>query len=80
VEDPTAKDALTGELGDGDPIDVVEIGAQAHATGAVRAVKVLGALAMIDQGETDWKVIAIDTADPLAASIHCPSLHGAFAQ
>jgi inorganic pyrophosphatase len=32
---------------------------------------VLGALAMIDQGETDWKVIAIDTADPKAATINC---------
>ena len=25
-------------------------------------IKVLGALGMIDQGETDWKVIAIGTA------------------
>ena len=30
-------------------------------------VKVLGVLAMIDDGETDWKVIAIDVKDPEAS-------------
>merc|ERR1712046_189719 len=29
-------------------------------------VKVLGILAMVDDGETDWKVIVIDINDPLA--------------
>ncbi|GLG99078.1 Inorganic pyrophosphatase, partial [Gryllus bimaculatus] len=28
--------------------------------------QVLGALALIDQGESDWKIITIDTSDPLA--------------
>jgi inorganic pyrophosphatase len=32
-------------------------------------VKLLGALALIDEGETDWKVLAIDIDDPLAAEI-----------
>jgi inorganic pyrophosphatase len=32
-------------------------------------VKVLGAVALIDEGETDWKVLAIDVEDPLAAEI-----------
>lgn len=27
-------------------------------------MKVLGTLALIDEGETDWKVIVINTADP----------------
>jgi nucleosome-remodeling factor subunit len=33
-------------------------------------VKVLGILAMLDEGETDWKVIAIDVRDPLAANLN----------
>lgn len=31
-------------------------------------MKVLGILAMIDEGETDWKVIAINVDDPDAAN------------
>lgn len=30
-------------------------------------MKVLGTLALIDEGETDWKVIAINVEDPEAA-------------
>lgn len=29
-------------------------------------VKVLGTLALIDEGETDWKIIAINIEDPEA--------------
>ena len=32
-------------------------------------VKVLGILAMVDDGELDWKVIVIDASDPLAAKL-----------
>ena len=32
--------------------------------------QVLGILAMIDEGETDWKVIAINTADPLSVLLN----------
>ena len=53
-------------FGDNDPIDVVEIGSKALAMGTVAEVKPLGVLAMIDDGELDWKVIAIATDDELA--------------
>lgn len=53
-------------FGDDDPIDVVEIGSKALAMGTVTEVKPLGVLAMIDDGELDWKVIAIATDDELA--------------
>jgi len=53
-------------FGDNDPIDVVEIGSKAIAMGSVCEVKPLGVLAMIDDGELDWKVIAIATDDELA--------------
>ena len=39
-------------------------------------VKVLGTLAMIDDGETDWKLIVIDVSDPLAGEVrHDGSYH-----
>ncbi|RLO09838.1 hypothetical protein DYB28_004650, partial [Aphanomyces astaci] len=57
-------------LGDNDPIDVCEIGSRVAAVGDVYPVKVLGVLGMIDDGETDWKVIAIATDDPLANKLH----------
>eukprot|EP01059_Diplonema_ambulator_P001687 TRINITY_DN11429_c0_g1_i4.p1 TRINITY_DN11429_c0_g1~~TRINITY_DN11429_c0_g1_i4.p1 ORF type:complete len:395 (+),score=133.13 TRINITY_DN11429_c0_g1_i4:58-1242(+) len=52
--------------GDNDPIDVIEIGTQQLQTGSVTPIKVLGILGMIDDGEMDWKVIAISITDPLA--------------
>ena len=39
-------------------------------TGDVLPVKILGAIALIDEGETDWKLIAIDTRDPMADELH----------
>ena len=51
--------------GDNDPLDVVEIGTTQLTPGAVVKVKVLGVFAMIDDGETDWKVRA--TTQPGAA-------------
>lgn len=41
---------------------------QVCSRGEVIKVKVLGTLALIDEGETDWKVIVINTDDPDAAN------------
>jgi inorganic pyrophosphatase len=65
-EDPDVTPADTGCPGDNDPIDCVEIGATQLRVGAVAAVKVLGLLGLIDDGETDWKIIAISISDPMA--------------
>ncbi|EYB89441.1 hypothetical protein Y032_0232g3059 [Ancylostoma ceylanicum] len=65
-EDPNHVVPETGAKGDNDPIDVVDIGSKVQKRGAVIQVKVLGTLALIDEGETDWKLIAIDVTDPLA--------------
>lgn len=81
-EDPNHKDETTGCNGDNDPIDVCEIGSAVHKRGSVITVKALGAMALIDEGEADWKIIAIDVNDPLAAKLndvddvraHCPGL------
>ena len=50
-----------------DPIDVVEIGSKSLDMGSVTEVKPLGVIAMIDDGELDWKVLAVAVDDPLAA-------------
>ncbi|XP_077088423.1 inorganic pyrophosphatase 2, mitochondrial isoform X3 [Siphateles boraxobius] len=43
---------------------------QVCVPGQVIQVKVLGILALIDEGETDWKVIAINIEDPDASSLN----------
>jgi len=65
-EDPNVKHPELGCFGDDDPIDVVEIGGSALEMGSVKEVKPLGVLAMIDDGELDWKVVAVAVDDPLA--------------
>jgi len=71
-EDPNVKgDAdVGGAFGDDDPVDVVEIGAASLSMGSFTPVKVLGCLSMIDDGELDWKIIAINSADEHAAAIN----------
>ncbi|KAM3831415.1 inorganic pyrophosphatase 2, mitochondrial isoform 2-T2 [Vipera latastei] len=69
-EDPRHTDGDTGCCGDNDPIDVCEIGAQVRTLGEVVKVKALGIIGLIDEGETDWKVIAISVDDPHAEKIH----------
>ncbi|XP_054845951.1 inorganic pyrophosphatase 2, mitochondrial isoform X2 [Eublepharis macularius] len=69
-EDPHHKDLNTGCYGDNDPIDVCEIGSQVRSLGEVVQVKVLGLLGLIDEGESDWKIIAIGVDDPESQTIH----------
>jgi len=69
-EDPSDVHATIGAKGDGDPLDVVEIGSKVLSTGMVVAVKPLGALALIDDGELDWKIIAVNMEDPIGAELH----------
>ena len=69
-EDPNHEHPVLKVLGDNDPIDVVEIGSEALASGSVTPVKALGVIAMIDDGELDWKVVAIAESDPLASSMN----------
>merc|ERR1712205_56979 len=66
-EDPAHANAeVEGMFGDNDPVDIVEIGSKVHPMGTVVKVKALGCLAMIDDGELDWKVVAIDASDEKA--------------
>jgi len=69
-EDPQVKDEHTGAGGDDDPVDIIEVGTVAHPFGSVIKVKPLGVLGMIDEGEMDWKVVGISTADPMTDVVH----------
>jgi len=69
-EDPKFKDHNTKSFGDGDPIDACEIGSLKPKIGDVIEVKVLGIWGMIDDGQTDWKVVCINVKDPLAPQIN----------
>eukprot|EP01132_Coremiostelium_polycephalum_P004086 gene4086-5114_t len=69
-ENPSHVDPDTKCKGDNDPIDACEIGSAQGVSGEFKQVKVLGVWAMIDAGETDWKVLCIDVNDPLASQIN----------
>jgi len=69
-ENPGVVHPDTKAKGDNDPIDAVELSEQPAKTGEVRTVKILGTYAMIDEGETDWKVLCIDVNNPLAAKLN----------
>lgn len=69
-EDPAHVSPATRYNGDGDPLDVCEIGGSIGHIGEVKQVKVLGCFALIDEDETDWKILAIDIKDPIASSLN----------
>ncbi|KAK8004802.1 inorganic pyrophosphatase [Apiospora arundinis] len=69
-ENPNVKHNFTGFPGDNDPIDLFDIGEDMGFVGQVKQVKVLGGLAIADGDETDWKMIGIDTRDPLASVVN----------
>ncbi|KAM7207044.1 Inorganic pyrophosphatase [Rhypophila sp. PSN 637] len=69
-EDPNVVHPETKAKGDNDPLDVCEIGELVGYTGQVKQVKVLGVMALLDEEETDWKVIVIDVNDPLASKLN----------
>nr|DAD22437.1 TPA_asm: hypothetical protein HUJ06_023900 [Nelumbo nucifera] len=70
-EDPSfANLEIEGALGDNDPVDVVEIGESRGKIGQILKVKPLAALAMIDEGELDWKIVAISLDDPRASLVN----------
>ena len=78
-EDPAHVTPATNAKGDNDPLDVCEVGKADGKTGQIKQVKILGTWAMIDDGETDWKILVIDVNDPKAADIHdADSLEAAY--
>lgn len=62
-EDPNIADPDTGLGGDNDPIDVLQLNSKPCRRGSVQRVRVLGALALVDSGETDWKLLVVNVDD-----------------
>ena len=58
-EDPTIPHPDTGFGGDNDPIDVLQINDEPCVQGEIMPVRVLGTLALIDDDETDWKLVVV---------------------
>ncbi|GAA99158.1 uncharacterized protein L969DRAFT_95064 [Mixia osmundae IAM 14324] len=69
-EDPAHTHPETKAKGDNDPLDVCEIGEAVGYPGQVKQVKALGVMALLDEGETDWKILVIDVNDPLASKLN----------
>jgi inorganic pyrophosphatase len=69
-EDPNVVHQETKAKGDNDPLDVCEIGELVNKPGEVIQVKVLGVMALLDEGETDWKIMVINVNDPLAPKLN----------
>lgn len=58
-EDPRYIEEQTGFAGDNDPLDVVDFGTKVCSPGEVYEVRPIGALAMVDGGEMDWKIVVV---------------------
>lgn len=71
-EDPAEAHAGSDVLGDNDPVDALELSGVVRSTCDVLPVKVVGALALVDDGELDWKILTIDASDERAAHINGP--------
>jgi len=71
-ENPSFHDERTNAKGDNDPVDVCDISSTVKSTGTVIQVKILGTYAMLDAGETDWKIIVIDVTDENAELYNSP--------
>lgn len=69
-EDPGSVHPEVNVAGDNDPADLCEVSDTVAPFGSVYPVKLLGALAMIDEDELDWKLIGISSADPLAEKMN----------
>ena len=68
-EDPNLK-SPQGYGGDNDPLDVIELGSQQLQMGSVTPCRVIGSFELIDEGETDHKILCIALSDPDASQIH----------
>eukprot|EP00930_Biecheleria_cincta_P082866 TRINITY_DN7250_c0_g1_i1.p1 TRINITY_DN7250_c0_g1~~TRINITY_DN7250_c0_g1_i1.p1 ORF type:complete len:386 (+),score=69.50 TRINITY_DN7250_c0_g1_i1:94-1251(+) len=68
--DPAKADELYNAPGDDDPLDVLDLSSTPVGVGSVVQCRPLGAVCLIDEGQADWKILAInvDTQGPLASA------------
>lgn len=62
-------DEHTGHRGDSGPLDVCELAASVGQVGDINRVKVLGAFAVINEDQADWKIVAVNGDTPLAEQL-----------
>ena len=60
-EDPEMKSQGYG--GDNDPVDIIELGSTSLQMGSITPCRIIGSLELIDEGETDHKLLCIATTD-----------------
>eukprot|EP00812_Abedinium_dasypus_P003572 NODE_1440_length_1140_cov_580.600922.p1 GENE.NODE_1440_length_1140_cov_580.600922~~NODE_1440_length_1140_cov_580.600922.p1 ORF type:complete len:295 (+),score=123.38 NODE_1440_length_1140_cov_580.600922:70-885(+) len=68
-EHPDEPHPDTGVGGDNDPIDVLQLDSEPCKMGEVQAVRALGTFALIDDDETDWKVLVVRHDDETAGQL-----------
>ena len=77
--DASVRDAFTGLAGDGDPLDALDLSSTPDGavplprTGDVYPLVLIGAVAMVDGDETDWKLLGVRRDDPLLGGVTCVS-------
>ncbi|KAJ4983225.1 inorganic pyrophosphatase [Stagonosporopsis vannaccii] len=59
-----------GYPGDSDPMDLFDISQDPGYYGQVKQSKILGGLSVVNDDETDWKMMGIDMKNPLAAVVN----------
>lgn len=62
-ENPHKFDKLTNKLGDNDPLDIFDISNIQNKIGDIIQVKILGSICVIDNNQTDWKIIGQNIND-----------------
>ena len=67
-EDPELK-SPDGYGGDNDPLDIIELGSSQLLMGSISPCRVLGSFELIDEGETDHKILCISLTDKDANAI-----------
>lgn len=63
--------AETGLIGDNDPLDVIDLTNRDMHLYEMPKLKVIGSICLIDQGELDWKILAVDEEYAKKFGIRC---------
>jgi len=68
--DPEETDEIFRAGGDDDPLDVLDLCMETVGVGKVVCCRPLGAVCLIDEGQADWKILAVNTEanDPIASA------------
>jgi len=62
--DPEKVCELYGAPGDDDPLDVLDLSDACVGVGSIVTCRPLGAVCLIDEGQADWKILAVNTNAP----------------